>query len=260
MSRERSFQSPKSLADARSLLERAEGAVLVAGGQWLVPFLKSGDVTAHHLISLQQVAELRRIDCDGETATIGAGETHEALARSSIITTKLPILVRIAGQIGDPATRHRGTLGGAFGSEPARSDYAGVWMGLNGEMKTTHRALSAEEFFSSQDHTPLHANEIIVSLKFQVPKWAAYQKIPHPAANHAEVGLFIGQLQNKSWRVIALSDKNGPMRLNSLEAQLEAGAKPAQLTWPEELVQTAPFFASRLRALMDRALEGAPNE
>ena len=260
MRHERSFQSPLSLADACSIMDRVDNSALVAGGQWIVPLLKSGDVTAHHLISLKQIAELRGIEYECQTVTIGAGETHQAIARSPILKSELPIIASIAGKIGDPATRNRGTLGGAFGSDARRSDYAGAWVGLNGKMLTTQRTLSSKDFFSVDDPTPLNANEIIVSLNFQVPKWAAVQKIPHPAANHAEAGVFVCRLQDGSWRVVAFGDKSGPRRLSTLETQLEDCIPRAQLKWPEEMVQTEAFFTSRLSALLDRALSGVLDE
>lgn len=252
----RVFHSPTSLSEVRSVLSASGDGIMVAGGQWIVPRLKSGDTHASHIVSLHNVTELHGISSDGQTVTIGAGETHIAIARSQAVRSDLPILSAIAGQIGDPATRNLGTIGGALGSEPQRTDYAAAWVGLNGRMITTRRTQSAEEFFSSSEGAKLHQGEIIVSIEFQIPKWAAFEKIPHPAANYAEVGLFVCQLPDDSWRVVTLGRGAGPERLKDIETQLSEGIPDRAVTWPAELLRTAPFYVSRLRALFSRARQG----
>lgn len=256
----RVFHSPTSLAEVRSVLSASGDGILVAGGQWIVPRLKSGGTQASHIVSLKNVSELQGISNEAQTVTIGACETHNAIARSKTMRSDLPILSTIAGQIGDPATRNLGTMGGAFGSDPHRTDYAAAWVGLNGRMTTTRGTKSAEEFFSSSEGSKLHDGEIIVSIAFQVPTWAAFEKIPHPAANYAEVGLFVCRLPDGSWRVVALGGESGPKRLKDIETQLSEGIPNGDVTWPVELLRTTPFYVSRLRALFSRAMQGAIDE
>jgi carbon-monoxide dehydrogenase medium subunit len=253
--RNRVFHSPTSLAEVLSILASPGDEVMVAGGQWIVPLLKSGDADANHIVSLQNVAELRGIKSDGHTVSIGAGETHCSIMRSQFLQSDLSILATIAGQIGDPATRNRGTIGGALASDPRRSDYAGPMLGLNAQLTTTKRTISAAAFFGQNETTQFDPGEVLIAVTFERPDWAVFEKIPHPAANYAEVGLFVCRLGAKTFRIVALGSEDGPIRLGALEHQLNAGTPAEDLEWPAEMADTASFYASRLRALFHRSIQ-----
>ena len=51
-------------------------------------------------------------DAKGALA-VGAGTRHAEVAASSIVAKAIPALAALAGHIGDPAVRNRGTIGGS---------------------------------------------------------------------------------------------------------------------------------------------------
>ena len=56
---------------------------------------------------------------DGFTE-IGAMATHAGVAGSGVLADRCPAICDLAGQIGDPAVRHRGTIGGSIANnDPA---------------------------------------------------------------------------------------------------------------------------------------------
>jgi 4-hydroxybenzoyl-CoA reductase subunit beta len=98
-------RAPRSVAEAATILA-GEGprAMLIAGGTDLLPNMKRRHQAPAVLVSLRQVAELRRLN-----GTFGAGLTLHELARSE----RTPAALRHAAiQVATPHIRNMGTLGG----------------------------------------------------------------------------------------------------------------------------------------------------
>ena len=247
------FHTPTSLAHAHALLDELQNAVLVAGGQWLVPRLSRGDGAAEHLISTHQLNELRGITLADDGLTIGAGETHRAIAGSADVQRHCTLLAHIASQIGDPATRNRGTLGGGLCAAPQHSDYSLALLGLDAVLNTTHRSLPADEFLSSSERTPFAQNEILVSVRFQVSGSGAFEKIANRASKIADAALLVTQFNDQQFRVVIAGKNCAPQRQIKIEPKLEAGEDVTLSDWSSPERPLDPFFASQLDALWDQA-------
>jgi 4-hydroxybenzoyl-CoA reductase subunit beta len=98
-------RAPRSVAEAATILA-GEGprAMLIAGGTDLVPNMKRRHQAPQVLVSLRQVAELRKLN-----GTFGTGLTLSELVQSE----KTPTALRHAAlQVATPHIRNVGTLGG----------------------------------------------------------------------------------------------------------------------------------------------------
>src|SRR3954470_24434530 len=98
-------RAPRSLAEAAQILA-AEGprAMLIAGGTDLLPNMKRRHQAPQVLVSLRNVAELRKLN-----GTFGAGLTLTEIVHSD----KAPAALRhAAAQVATPHIRNMGTLGG----------------------------------------------------------------------------------------------------------------------------------------------------
>ena len=98
-------RAPRSVAEAAQILA-GEGprAMLMAGGTDLLPNMKRRHQSPAVLVSLRQIAELRKLN-----GTFGAGLTLAEIARSE----KAPTALRqAAAQVATPHLRNMGTLGG----------------------------------------------------------------------------------------------------------------------------------------------------
>ena len=250
------FSRPESLDDALGILSRKPDATFVAGGQWLVPKLKSGEIQSKQIVSLDQISELRGISFEAGRVHIGASETHRTISTSPIVQEHAPILAEIAAQIGDPATRNRGTIGGALGSEPRRSDYSGPLSALDASLVTTTRTRAASELFTTERSARFQPGEILINISIALPTWGRFEKIPHTAANYADVAVFICQTADGAWRVMAMLHDHAPQRIVNIEDQLLAGTQQDALDWSNALATLSPFDASRIRTLFNRAHEG----
>jgi carbon-monoxide dehydrogenase medium subunit len=114
------------LADAPELV--VPGAVLMAGGQVLMPELKLRRARAERVIDLSSSTDGRDIAVDAEVVTIGALVTCAELVESSLVRANLPHLAQAAAAVGDPQTRARATLGGNLAwADPRANLLVALW-------------------------------------------------------------------------------------------------------------------------------------
>jgi carbon-monoxide dehydrogenase medium subunit len=185
------YHRPSSVSDATALLRDRPEAKLVSGGQTLIPTLKQRLASPSDLIDLSRLPELKGIADAGGVLSIGAAETHAAVAASALVQEKLPALARLAAHIGDPHVRHRGTIGGSVANNDPAADYPSAVLALGATVHTATRAIAADDFFTGMFSTALEADEILTRISFPLPTKAAYVKFPNPASRYAMVGVFV---------------------------------------------------------------------
>ena len=187
------YHKPASLADAAKLLGADEDAKLVAGGMTLVPTLKQRLAKPSDLVDLAAIGGLTGIKEEGGGVTIGAMTRHIDVHRSDIVKRVIPGLAALAGMIGDPAVRNRGTIGGSISNNDPAADYPAGLVGLGATVVTTKREIGAEDFFTGMFETALGQDEIVTAVKFPKAEAAAYQKFKNPASRYAIVGVFVAK-------------------------------------------------------------------
>src|SRR5947208_1849097 len=80
----------------------------------------------------------------------------------------------LASRIGDPAVRHRGTIGGSVANNDPNADYPAGCLGLGATIVTNKRRIKADDFFKGLFETALESDEIITKVMFPTPQKAAY--------------------------------------------------------------------------------------
>lgn len=107
------YYTPTSVEETLQLLaEHGPRARLIAGGTDLLLELERGMREAPVLIDISRVPGLDGITVDGETLRLGPLVTHNRLAASSVVRERAFPLSQAAWNVGAPAIRNRGTLGG----------------------------------------------------------------------------------------------------------------------------------------------------
>jgi len=182
-----------SVTDAAALFAKTADAKYIAGGQTLIPTMRQRLAAPAALIDLSRIAELSFIRHDKGPLVIGAGTRHADVAASSHASTLIPALAVLAGLIGDPAVRHKGTLGGSIANNDPAADYPAAVLALDATVKTTRRSIGADAFFTGLFQTALADGELITEVAFPVPLRAGYMKFPNPASRYALVGVFVAQ-------------------------------------------------------------------
>ena len=190
------YQKATSLADAAAKLAAASDGKLLAGGQTILPSLKLRLAQPSDLIDLGKIAELKGIKVGGGWVAIGAMTTHIEVNTSAEVRKAIPALAKLAGLIGDPAVRYRGTIGGSISNNDPAADYPAAVLGLGATVKTNKRQIPADQFFKGLFETALAADEIVTSVDFPVPDKAGYQKFPNPASRFALTGVFVSKKGN----------------------------------------------------------------
>ena len=239
-----------SLADAESLFAKTPDAKYIAGGQTLIPTMKQRLASPAALIDVSRIAALSFIRREGATLAIGAGTPHADVAASSDVRTALPALAHLAGVIGDPAVRHKGTLGGSVANNDPAADYPAAVLALGASVKTTRRTIAADAFFTGLFQTALADGELISEIAFPIPARAGYAKFPHPASRYALVGVFVAQFP-EAVRVAVTGAGSCVFRVAEMERALRTSFTPdavARVTVAPDGLNSDLFGSAEYRA------------
>ncbi|BBK42355.1 carbon monoxide dehydrogenase [Allostella vacuolata] len=220
------YHKPASVADAVALLAGADDGKLVAGGMTLLPTLKQRLAQPSDLIDLGGVSGLSGIRREGDALVIGAMTTHGAVAASAEVKAAIPGLAELAGLIGDPQVRNRGTLGGSICNNDPAADYPGALVALGATVTTNQRTIPAEEFFTGMFETALEEGEIAQSVSFPIPEKSAYTKFRNPASRYAIVGAYVARTA-AGVRVAITGAGPTVFRWKEAEAALSANFAPS---------------------------------
>ena len=223
------YHKASSAAEAASVLAGAEDGQLLAGGQTLIPTMKARLAAPSDLIDISAASDMRGIEVAGGHATIGAAMTHAEVAESAALRDACPAIADLAGGIGDPAVRHRGTLGGSVANNDPAADYPAAMLALDAVITTTEREIAADDFFTGMFDTALNEGEIITSVRFPLPKAAAYAKFPNPASRYAMCGVFVARFENAVRLSVTGAGADGVFRATEMEEALGANFSPDAL-------------------------------
>ena len=256
------YLKAKSLDDAVALAKAHPDAKLLSGGMTLLPTLKQGLAQPSHLIDVAGLKELSGIELKGGVLIIGAATRHYDVASSAVVKKAIPALAYLAGLIGDPQVRNRGTLGGSVANNDPAADYPAAVLALDAKIVTNRREIAADDYFQGMFATALDDGEIVVRIVFPLPKRAAYEKFPHPASGYAMAGVFIAETAS-GVRVAATGAGPGVFRWADAEAALAKGVKAGALDalkvdatdLNEDFHATREYRANLVQVMGKRALK-----
>ena len=258
------YHRPATVRQAANLLVKNEDAKVIAGGHTLVPVMKQRLASPPHLVDLSHIEGLDAIEMKGRSLVIGATASHADVATSPIVGDAIPALAELAGGIGDPAVRHKGTIGGSLANNDPAADYPAAVLALSATVVTNKRKIAADEFFKDMYETALQKGEIITSVSFPVPKRAAYMKFKNPASRYAIVGVFVADF-GTGVRVAVTGAGPSVFRVAAMEKALAAKFAPesvANIAVPEkglnsDLHAKADYRAHLITVMAKRAVEAA---
>src|ERR1700681_2189278 len=150
---ETTYHRPSSVDEAAALFAKGAESKYLAGGHTLLPVMKQRLASPSDVIDLGKIKELIGIEASGDTLTIKAATTHYDVANSGPAQKAIPALAFLASLIGDPAVRHRGTIGGSIANNDPAADYPAALLGLGATVVTDRRSIPADEFFTGMFET-----------------------------------------------------------------------------------------------------------
>ena len=213
------YHRPDSVSAAAQLADDAEAKVM-AGGMTLLPTMKQRLAAPAAIIDLNGVSGLAGVTVSRDKVTIGAMTRHADVHTSEDLRKAIPALAELAGLIGDPMVRHRGTIGGSVANNDPAADYPAACMALGATIVTDRREIAAEDFFTGLFDTALEQGELITKIVFPVPQKAAYQKFRNPASRYAIVGVFVAQTAAGVRVAVTGAGESGVFRVKSFEDAL----------------------------------------
>lgn len=267
-----SYLRPASLTEALEMLSsNGEEAKALAGGHSLLPLMKLRLATPSVLVDIGRLSSLSYVREDGDAIAIGALTTHDEAARNPVLRQKAPVFAHVAGQIGDPQVRHRGTVGGSVAHGDAASDLPAVLVALGAslvaESPRGRRELAAEEFQQGFLETALAPDELLVELRLPAERAGAgfgFEKLARRAQEWAIVGAVAVRREGGAG-VGLINMASVPVRARAVEEALAGGATiseaaeraDADAEPPSDLNASPEFRAHLAKVLVRRALERA---
>lgn len=272
------YERAGSVDEAISLLgEGGDGTKLLAGGHSLLPLMKLRLAQPSLLVDVGQIDDLSYVRDDGDAIAVGALTRHHDLAADATLREHCGLLADVAGGIGDPQVRHRGTIGGAIAHGDPASDLPAALLALGGEVVARgpggERTIPAGELFTGLFETALEPDEILTEVR--VPKlgdrgWR-YEKFTRRALDWAVVGVAVvvdrddGAISDAR---VALTNMGAtPLRATAVEDALRGAAADdiaaaaegagEGTSPPSDPEATADFRQHLARVLTRRAVEEA---
>ena len=260
-----------SASEAIALLgEHGDEAKLLAGGHSLLPMMKLRLAVPSVVVDIGRVTDLSYINDGGDHIAIGALTRHRALETSDLLAAECPLLGHVAGEVGDPQVRHRGTIGGSLAHSDPASDLPAAVLALGGTLVAQgpggSREIAAGDFFTGYFESALADDEMLTEIR--VPKapgdgWN-YQKFNRRAQDWAIVGAAAVTV-NGGTNVALVNMGSVPLRASATEAALAGGASAADAAEqaaegtdaPTDLNATPDYRNHLARVLTRRALEAA---
>jgi CO/xanthine dehydrogenase FAD-binding subunit len=176
-----------SVGDALQFLAYHPGYTLLAGGTDLVPRMNlrlMKDLKG--LVYLGDIAEMKRIDNHNDHVFVGALVTHTIISASDLIIEKAPNVWYASRNMGTPAVRNVGTIGGNLISASPGGDSCVALLAADASLliKSRHedKIVDLKEFFLGKGKTVLQPGEILYGIRLPKPsnnthKGSSYQRI-----------------------------------------------------------------------------------
>jgi carbon-monoxide dehydrogenase medium subunit len=264
------YRRASTLDEALSLLaEGGEDAKLLAGGHSLLPLMKLRLAAPSLLVDIGRISDLSFVREDGEDVVVGALTRHRDLETSEVLQTHAPLLAHVAGQVGDPQVRHRGTIGGSIAHGDPASDLPAACLALGARFKAVgpggERTVDATDFFLGFLETALAPEEVLTEIRLPKATGAgwSFQKFNRRAQDWAIVG--VAAVRGSRPGIGLVNMGSVPLRATASEEALAGGASAAEaaaraaegLDPPGDLNASPEYRVHLAQVLVRRALEEA---
>jgi carbon-monoxide dehydrogenase medium subunit len=165
------YYTPRRLEECLELLvEHGDECKLLAGGQSLVPLMNLRMAAPEVVIDLNGLDGLDYVREDGGALAIGAMTRYAEVERSPLVARYLPILAHATAEVGYPAIRNRGTIGGTLAHADPVAEWPCLALALDAELVVAGpggtRTIAADDFFTGLFATALEPTEVLTEIRF----------------------------------------------------------------------------------------------
>jgi len=227
------YEAPRTLRDAVAVLASDPDAMVLAGGQSLVPAMNFRVAMPSLLVDIQHVEGLKGIALDGDAIVIKAMTRHRELELNREVRRVNPLIAETMQHVAHVPIRNRGTVVGSLCHADPSAEMPLLFVLLDGTMVATGSAatrhIAAADFFQSFLTTSRRQDEIVIEARLPVlPDGAgfAFDEVTRRHGDYALVGVGCvllldggGRVQNIRLAACGTSDR--PVRLKAAEAALD---------------------------------------
>jgi CO/xanthine dehydrogenase FAD-binding subunit len=226
------YEAPRTLRDAVAVLASDPDAMVLAGGQSLVPAMNFRVATPSLLVDIQHVEGLKGIAVEGDTIVIRAMTRHRELELDPEVRRVNPLIAETMQHVAHVPIRNRGTVVGSLCHADPSAEMPLLFVLLDGTLVATGpvgtRHIAAADFFQSFLTTSRRQDEIVIEARLPVlPAGAgfAFDEVTRRHGDFALVGVGCvlsldgsGRAQDVRLAACGISDR--PVRLKAAEAAL----------------------------------------
>jgi aerobic carbon-monoxide dehydrogenase medium subunit len=278
------YRAPEALHEAIGLLAANSEAVVIAGGQSLMPVLAFRLATPSMLVDLRRVPGLGDITVGDDGVRLGALVRWRDIEGDHRLPTAHPLLPEAVAHVAYYQIRNRGTVGGSLAHADPAAELPGVAVTCEAEIAlvgmTGRRTIPAGDFFTGPLSTLRRADEIITGL--HLPYWLpdrrwAFRKFARREGDFALAGILLfydqdhrGSINNAHVGVIGACHR--PHRLLRVETLLNGhsideglirratAAAGDDVDPPDDLHADAAYRRGLVDTLVERALRAAAQQ
>lgn len=218
------YADPESVGEVLELLaEHGADAMVLAGGQSLMPELNLRRVRPGLVIDLGRVPELRELDVTDAAIVAGASVGITTLAEVHPTTA----FAEAVGCIAHPQIRDRTTIGGTMAFADPSAEMPAVLVALGGSVALEsidgERRVDAADFFVGPRQTVRRVDELVTSVTLPVLDGpSVWLEVARRPSDLPLVGLFVGA-HGDGWRIALCGVGPTPIRAFACEQALAAG-------------------------------------
>ena len=167
------YKRAESLEDAlATLAEGDDDAMILAGGQTLVPMMAMRFARPSLLVDINNVNALQGIQDEGDSVRIGGITRQSDCLASPIIANQVPLLAKSLPFIGHQQTRNRGTVGGSVAHGDPAAEIPLIAVALDAEIslrsRNADRTIAGSDFYDGPMSTVRVADECLTEIRFPV--------------------------------------------------------------------------------------------
>jgi len=223
------------------LAERGDDALVLSGGQSLVPMLNLRLVQPAVVIDINALHGLSSIGLDADGGLrLGALVRHREIATDPLIAARAPLMRIAAPWIAHPAVRHRGTLGGSLALGDPAAEWPACALALGATIRLAsrdggERSVPAESFFQGLYQSDRRGDELLVGCDIAQASDDSvffFRELARRHGDYAAVGLAVSACGRPgAWRVLRLvffGVGDTPVQATACGAALAAGADLAE--------------------------------
>jgi CO/xanthine dehydrogenase FAD-binding subunit len=236
------YQAPKTLDEAIKFLASDADAMVLAGGQSLVPAMNFRVAAPSMLIDIQHIEALKGISLDKGDIVLKAMTRHRELELDPDVRRANPLIAETMRHVAHVPIRNRGTVVGSLCHADPSAEMPLLFVLLDGTLTARGpsgtRNIRAEEFFHSFLTTTRMQDEIVVEARLPAlppnTGWA-FDEVTRRHGDYALVGVGCvlalddsGRANNLRLAACGIADR--PIRLKAAETALNGSSlTPADL-------------------------------